>query len=227
MHVLIVEDDELVASGIKAGLELHHCVVDHVRTGRDAQQALEQFNPDVVVLDLGLPDVEGLEVLTQWRAAGIRTPVLILTARDAVQRRIEGLEAGADDYVLKPFDLDELAARLRALVRRSAGRVVAEICHGELTVRPSTGEVLLGDEPVSLSRRELALLEKLLNSRGAVLSEERLKDGLYGMDTEVESNALNVHIYHLRQKLGKQLIITERGVGFRLGPPVRGPEPRT
>ncbi|WP_339805568.1 response regulator transcription factor [uncultured Marinobacter sp.] len=223
MHVLIVEDDELVASGIKAGLELHHCVVDHVRTGREAQQAQEQFNPDVVVLDLGLPDVEGLEVLARWRAAGVRTPVLILTARDAVQRRIEGLEAGADDYVLKPFDLDELAARLRALVRRSAGRVVAEICHGDLTVRPSTGEVLLGEEPVSLSRRELALLEKLLNSRGAVLSEERLKDGLYGMDTEVESNALNVHIYHLRQKLGKQLIITERGVGFRLGPPVRCP----
>lgn len=227
MHVLMVEDDELVASGLKAGLELHHCVVDHVRTGRDAQQALEQYNPDVVVLDLGLPDMDGLEVLAQWRAAGVRTPVLILTARDAVQRRIEGLEAGADDYVLKPFELDELAARLHALVRRSTGRVVAEICHGDLTVRPSTGEVLLADEPISLSRRELALLEKLLNSRGAVLSEDRLKDGLYGMDTDVESNALNVHIYHLRQKLGKNLIITERGVGFRLGPPVLCPGTKT
>lgn len=223
MHVLIVEDDELVASGLKAGLELHHCVTDHVRTGREAQHALEQFNPDVVVLDLGLPDIDGLDVLVQWRARGVHTPVLILTARDAVQRRIDGLEAGADDYVLKPFDLDELAARLHALVRRSAGRAVAEICHGDLTLRPSTGEVILAGEPVSLSRRELALLEKLLNSRGAVLSEERLKDGLYGMDADVESNALNVHIYHLRRKLGKHLIITERGVGYRLGPPLQVP----
>ncbi|MEO9589920.1 MULTISPECIES: response regulator [Marinobacter] len=221
MHVLMVEDDELVASGLRAGLELHHCVVDHVRTGREAQHALKQFNPDVVVLDLGLPDIDGLEVLAQWRAADVHTPVLILTARDAVQRRIEGLEAGADDYVLKPFELDELAARLHALVRRAAGRVVSEICHGDLTLRPSTGEVFLAAEPVELSRRELALLEKLLNARGVVLSEERLKDGLYGMDTEVESNALNVHIHHLRKKFGKKLIITERGVGFRLGPPVR------
>lgn len=227
MHVLMVEDDDLVASGLKAGLELHHCVVDHVRTGREALQALEQFGPDVVVLDLGLPDVDGLEVLSQWRAAGVQTPVLILTARDAVQRRIEGLEAGADDYVLKPFDLDELAARLHALVRRAAGRVVTEICHGDLTLRPSTGEAFLATEPVSLTRRELALLEKLLNARGTVLSEERLKDGLYGMDTEVESNVLNVHIHHLRQKLGKSLIITERGVGFRLGPPVRIPGTKT
>lgn len=219
MHILLVEDDDLVASGLEAGLGLHHCIVDRVRTGREARAALEQFASDVVILDLGLPDGDGLRVLSQWRQQGLDIPVLILTARDEVQERVRGLEAGADDYVLKPFELDELAARLHALVRRAAGRSVSEICHGDLTMRPSTGEVFQAGCPVTLSRRELALLEKLLNARGAVLSEGQLKDSLYGMDANVESNALNVHIYHLRRKLGKGLILTERGLGYRLGAP--------
>ncbi len=219
MHVLLVEDDDLVASGLEAGLELHHCVVDRVRTGREARVALQNFASDVVILDLGLPDGDGLKVLSDWRQQGTDVPVLILTARDAVQSRVAGLEAGADDYVLKPFELDELLARLHALVRRAAGRAAPEICHGDVRMRPSTGEVFRAGAPVSLSRRELALLEKLLNARGAVLSEEQLKDSLYGMEAGVESNALNVHIYHLRRKLGKNLVVTERGLGYRLGKP--------
>ncbi len=225
MHVLLVEDDDLVASGLIAGLELHHCVVDRVGTSRQAQAALDQFECDVVILDLGLPDGNGLQVLSHWRQQGHDLPVLILTARDAVHERVTGLECGADDYVLKPFELDELVARLHALVRRAAGRSLPEISHGALRVRPSTGEVWLHRNAVSLSRREFALLEKLLNAQGRVLTEDQLKDSLYGMDAGVESNALNVHIYHLRRKLGKELIITERGVGYRLGSPVPSESP--
>lgn len=219
MHVLLIEDDDLVASGLEAGLELHHCTVDRVRSAGEARAAMQQFGCDVVILDLGLPDGDGMKLLSTWRQQGVTTPVLILTARDALQDRVQGLEAGADDYVLKPFELDELAARLNALVRRAAGRAVSEVCHGALKVQPASGKVLLWGEPVTLSRRELALLEKLINARGAVLSEDQLKDGLYGMDTSVESNALNVHIYHLRRKLYRDVVITERGLGYRLGPP--------
>lgn len=185
MHVLLVEDDDLVASGLEAGLELHHCTVDQVRTTREARAAMAQFGCDVVILDLGLPDGDGMGLLHHWRHQGITAPVLILTARDAVPDRVRGLEAGADDYVLKPFELDELAARLNALVRRAAGRAVSEVCHGELKVLPDAGQVFLHGQSVALSRRELALLEKLINARGAVLSEDQLKDGLYGMDSSV------------------------------------------
>lgn len=224
MHVLLVEDDELVASGLVAGLELHGFVVDWVSRGRQADQALGLFTADAVILDLGLPDVDGVTMLRKWRDEGNDVPILILTARDALDERIVGLEAGGDDYVLKPFELDELAARLHVLVRRAAGRSVSEIVHGDLVVRPSRGEVLLNGHAVTLSRRELTLLEKFLNARGAVLTEEQLKDGLYGMAADVESNALNVHIYHLRRKLGRELIETVRGVGFRLGPPLAASE---
>jgi len=220
MHVLLVEDDELVASGLIAGLELHGFVIDWMSSIRQAQHAMAHFASDVVILDLGLSDGDGLSVLGRWRAEGNDVPVLILTARDAVSDRVLGLETGADDYVLKPFELDELAARLYALARRAAGRSVTEMVHGDLVVRPSTKEVLLGDCAISLSRRELNLLEKFLNARGAVLSEDQLKNGLYGMQADVVSNTLNVHIYHLRRKLGRDVIETVRGVGFRLGPPL-------
>lgn len=224
MHVLVIEDDDLVASGLEAGLALNHCTVDRVRTAREARAAMDQFGCDVVVLDLGLPDGDGMVLLSEWRQRNVATPILILTARDAVEDRIKGLEAGADDYVLKPFDLDELTARLHALVRRAAGRTVSEMRHGELCVQPRSGKVMLHGERVHLSRRELALLEKLMNARGAVLSEEQLKDGLYGMDASVESNAMNVHIYHLRRKLYRNVVITERGLGYRLGPPPVDPD---
>ncbi|WP_376692137.1 response regulator [Wenzhouxiangella sp. EGI_FJ10409] len=224
MHVLVIEDDDLVASGLEAGLALYHCTVDRVRTAREARAAMDQFGCDVVVLDLGLPDGDGLALLSEWRQRDVAAPVLILTARDAVEDRVKGLEAGADDYVLKPFDLDELTARLHALVRRAAGRTVSEVKHGELIVQPRSGKVMLYGKPVHLSRRELALLERLMNARGAVLSEEQLKDGLYGMDASVESNAMNVHIHHLRRKLYRHVVITERGLGYRLGPPPVEPE---
>jgi len=220
MQLLLIEVDELVAFGLVAGLELDGFVVDHVSNGRQASHAMSLFTPDALILDLGLPDADGMAMLRQWRSEGLNAPVLILTARDALNDRVTGLEAGGDDYVLKPFELDELVARLRALVRRAAGRSVSEIVHGDLIVRPSEGEVRLCDQPVRLSRRELTLLEKFLNARGAVLTEDQLKDSLYGMTTNVESNVLNVHIYHLRKKLGRELIETVRGVGYRLGPPL-------
>lgn len=218
MHVFLVEDDDLVASGLKTGLEMESFVVDRVKTAREAESALETLNTDVIILDLGLPDRDGLELLRQWRQQGISVPVLILTARDALDQRVRGLDGGADDYVLKPFDLDELVARLHALSRRSGGHAQSTIQHGDLLYHPSKGEVQLRGEPVALSRRELLLLEKFLYSGDSLLSENQLKDALYGMDTEIGSNALNVHIHNLRRKLGKNLIQTVRGMGFRLGP---------
>ena len=221
MHVLLVEDDDLLASELKAGLERRHCVVDRVSGAQGARHALENYVCDVAIIDLRLPADNGLSLLVDWRAQGYDIPVLILNAKASVQERVVGLEAGADDYVLKPCDLDELVARLHALVRRSCGRSVPAIHHGDLCLKPSTGEVWLGAELVVLSRRELALLGKLLNARGAVLSEDQLKDGLYGMSANVASNALNVHIYHLRRKLYKRVVVTVRGLGYRLGSPVR------
>ncbi len=218
MHVLLVEDDDLVASGLITGLEMETFVVDRVRTARDADSAITTLNTDVVILDLGLPDGDGQQLLRQWRSRGILTPVLILTARDEREQRIGGLDGGADDYVLKPFDLDELIARLHALVRRSAGLAQAEIQHGPVVYHPAQGEVRLRGQAVAMSRRELLLLEKFLYSGDSLLSEDQLKDALYGMEGEISSNAVNVHIHNLRRKLGKQIILTVRGMGFRLGP---------
>ncbi|MGM0450596.1 MAG: response regulator [Pseudomonadota bacterium] len=219
MHVLLIEDDDLVASGLVSGLEMESFVVDRVTSARSADHAMETVSTDIVILDLGLPDRDGLELLRQWRARGLTVPVLVLTARDAMDDRVTGLESGADDYVLKPFDLDELSARLRALLRRASGQASPAFEHGALRFLPERGEVTLKGVPVSLSRRELLLLEKFLRSGDSLLTEDQLKDALYGMETEIGSNALNVHIHHLRQKLGRELIQTVRGMGYRLGPP--------
>ncbi|MFG6157337.1 response regulator [Halomonas sp. 1390] len=219
MHVLLIEDDALVASGIQAGLGVYDFVVDTVGTMAEARSAMETVSSDVVILDRGLPDGDGMTLLEEWRAAGIDTPVLILTARDAVSDRIEGLHVGADDYLVKPFDLDELVARLLALLRRAAGRSRALVEHGALCLDPVSREVTVAGRPVALSRRELVLLEAFLQAPRSVLSAEQLKDSLYGMNEEVESNALNVHIHHLRRKLGNRVIETVRGLGYRLGPP--------
>jgi DNA-binding response OmpR family regulator len=216
---LIIEDDDLVGRGLRDGLALHGLVADWVRDAAGARLAIEQFACEAVILDLGLPNGDGLSLLREWRGAGLTLPVLILTAADALADRVAGLDAGADDYVLKPFELDELAARLRALRRRAAGHSAPEIRHGGLVYRPATRELWLHGEAITLSRRELALLEKLLNSGNRILSEDQLKDGLYGMDAQVESNALNVHIHHLRRKLGRSIVETVRGEGYRLGPP--------
>jgi len=219
MHVLLIEDDALVASGIQAGLTVHDFVVDHVETIAEARSAMETVSSDAVILDRGLPDGDGLSLLEEWRSAGIATPVLVLTARDAVRDRIEGLQGGADDYLVKPFDLDELVARLQALLRRAAGRSRTLIEHGPLCLDPVAREVTVDGRPVALSRRELVLLETFLQSPRSVLSADQLKDSLYGMNDEVESNALNVHIHHLRRKLGSRVIETVRGLGYRLGKP--------
>ncbi|CAK9890393.1 MULTISPECIES: response regulator [Pseudomonas] len=218
MHVLLCEDDDLIASGISAGLSAQGMTVDRVASAGAAQAMLQAAAFDVMVLDLGLPDEDGLKLLQRLRQQGHSLPVLILTARDAVTDRVEGLLAGGDDYLLKPFDLRELAARLHTLLRRAAGRAVNIIEHGPLSYDPSSRETCLGGRPVDLSRREQALLQALLHNRGRVLSSEQLKDSVYGFGDEVESNALNVHIHHLRRKLGNGIVETVRGLGYRLGP---------
>ncbi|EKN0250806.1 response regulator [Pseudomonas aeruginosa] len=217
MHVLLTEDDDLIASGIVAGLNAQGLTVDRVASAADTQALLQVARFDVLVLDLGLPDEDGLRLLQRLRQQGVDLPVLVLTARDAVTDRVAGLQAGADDYLLKPFDLRELGARLHTLQRRSAGRCVNVIEHGRLSYDPSTRETWLDGRPVELSRREQALLQALLNNRGRILSGEQLKDSVYGFGDEVESNALNVHIHHLRRKLGNAIVQTVRGLGYRLG----------
>ena len=218
MHVLLTEDDDLIASGIVAGLSAQALTVNRVASAADTQALLQVARFDVLVLDLGLPDEDGLRLLQRLRQQGVDLPVLVLTARYAVTDRVAGLQAGADDYLLKPFDLRELGARLHTLQRRSAGRCVNVIEHGRLSYDPSTRETWLDGRPVELSRREQALLQALLNNRGRILSGEQLKDSVYGFGDEVESNALNVHIHHLRRKLGNAIVQTVRGLGYRLGP---------
>jgi two-component system, OmpR family, response regulator QseB len=218
MRVLLIEDDELVASGLAAGLRLHGFTVDHAGTAGLAEAALAGGTHfDLAVLDLGLPDEDGIALLVRWRARGVDLPVLVLTARDAVAHRVKGLQSGADDYLLKPFELDELVARLQVLLRRSAGRAVDRIDHGPVTFEPATGEVRLHGQVVELARREKALLHALLRHPRHVLTAQQLHDSLYGFGDEVESNALNVHIHHLRRKLGPGIVETVRGVGYRLG----------
>lgn len=219
MHVLLIEDDTLVGSGIRSGLEVAGFTVDWVTSAEQARLSLAAVDSDVVVLDLGLPDTDGLALLREWRRRDNPVPVLVLTARDAVADRVTGLQAGADDYLLKPFDLDELSARLQALLRRAAGRAAGLIEHGRVCFDPVSRQVWRDGREVELTRREFALLGKLLHARRAILSLEQLKDTLYGLDTDVESNAVNVHIYNLRRKLGPGLIRTVRGLGYRLGEP--------
>lgn len=217
MHVLLVEDDALVAHGVAAGLRLHGFTVDAVDTAAHARAAIATTEFDLAVLDLGLPDADGVALLADWRAGGLQLPVLVLTARDAVAHKVAGLRAGADDYLLKPFDLDELVARLHALLRRTAGRTTDRIVHEGLEFDAASGELWVHGRPVELSRRERTLLAALLQQPRRILSPEQLRDRLYGMAQEVESNAVNVHVHHLRRKIGPGIVETVRGVGFRLG----------
>jgi DNA-binding response OmpR family regulator len=214
MRLLLVEDDTLLGDGVRTGLQQSGFVVDWVKDGQAAKLALQAELYALVVLDLGLPRLSGLELLKWLRTSGITTPVLILTARDTVADRVTGLDAGADDYLIKPFDLDELAARIRALLRRAGGRAAPLIVHGKLEVDPASRQVMLEGKPVELSPREFAILLVLLESAGRALSREQLEQGLYGWGDEVESNAVEVHIHHLRKKLGAELIRTIRGVGY-------------
>lgn len=216
MHVLIIEDDELIARGLVAGLQAHGMVADAVATAAAAETALATSHCDALVLDLGLPDMDGMLLLRRWRECRFAMPILILTARDAVEDRVAGLHAGADDYMVKPFDLTELAARLHALLRRAAGRSVNVIEAGRVRFDPASGDVWIDGQAVVLTRRESALLASLMQARGRCLRAEQLKDSLYGFDIEIESNALSVHIHNLRRKLGTGVIETVRGRGYRI-----------
>ncbi|GAB6040976.1 response regulator [Endothiovibrio diazotrophicus] len=216
MRLLLVEDDTLLGDGIRAGLAQEGFAVDWLTNGQEALAALLSDHFDLVVLDLGLPDLPGLEVLRRLRGEGRDLPVLILTARDAVADRVAGLDAGADDYLTKPFDLEELNARIRALLRRAGGRASPLLSHGALSLDPAARTVTLDEAPVELSRREYAVLHTLLEHRGKVLSKNQLEEALYGWEMEVESNTLEVYIHHLRKKLGSTLIRTVRGVGYTI-----------
>jgi DNA-binding response OmpR family regulator len=214
MRILIVEDDRLLGDGIKAGLTQAGFSADWVEDGVAADAALRTGSPAAVVLDLGLPRLGGLELLRRMRAARNKTPVLILTARDAVEDRVKGLDAGADDYVVKPFDLHELAARLRALIRRSAGEAAPVLRVGDVELDPATRRVQFKGRPVELPAREFALLHALMLNTERVLTRDQLSEKLYAWGEEVESNAIDVHVHHLRRKLAPQLIRTVRGVGY-------------
>jgi DNA-binding response OmpR family regulator len=217
MRILVVEDDTLIARGIVSGLRAYGLTADTVPSAAQAELALAHTACDAVVLDRGLPDGDGLTLLGRLRQRGNTVPVLLLTARDAVEDRIGGLQAGADDYLVKPFDLGELVARLHALIRRTGGRSTNLMEVGPLRFDPSNGEVWLAGEPVELSRRESTLLANLIQADGRCLSTEQIKDRLYGLDQDVASNAVNVHVHHLRRKLGPDVVETVRGLGYRFG----------
>lgn len=216
MRVLVVEDDALLGDAIQAGLRQQGFVADWVRDGVAADLALEGGTHDAAVLDIGLPRRTGLEVLARLRGRRSKVPVLILTARDTVEDRIAGLDAGADDYLVKPFDMGELAARLRALTRRAGGSPSATLAVGNLTLDPASREVTWRGEPRSLSRKEFALLHAFMLAAGKVLTRAELEDRLYGWGEEIESNALEVHLHHLRRKLFPGVVETIRGVGYRM-----------
>ncbi|HEX6321205.1 MAG TPA: response regulator transcription factor [Burkholderiales bacterium] len=216
MRLLLVEDDAMIGESVCEGLAQEGHAVDWVRDGAAADAAIVAQPYGAVLLDLGLPRRDGLDVLRALRARRNDVPVLILTARDGVADRVRGLDAGADDYVVKPFDLDELSARVRALTRRAAGRSVPTVEHGPITLKPATREVHVDGRPVVLSGREYALLEALTERPGIVLSRAQLEERLYGWDAEVASNAIEVHVHNLRRKLGADLIRNERGVGYSI-----------
>lgn len=219
MRLLLIEDDPMIGAGVQQALRQEGYAVDWVRDGVAAELAVGDNPYDLLLLDLGLPRRDGIELLTRLRASGNKLPVLVLTARDTVADRIRGLDAGADDYLVKPFDLDELAARIRALLRRQRGEAAPLITLGMLQVDPARHEVTLAGEPVHLSAREFGLLRALLEEPGKPLSRAQLEERLYGWNEEVESNAVEVYIHALRRKLGAEWIRNLRGVGYYLAEP--------
>lgn len=216
MRLLLVEDDPMVGEGIRRGLRLDNFAVDWVRDGRASELALANDVYDLMILDLGLPRKNGLELLRQLRDQGSELPVLIVTARDAVEDKVAGLNAGADDYLVKPFDLDELKARIHAVLRRRSGRSRPSIVYGTLVLDPIGRQVTLNGLAVELSTKEFALLRALMTDPGAVLSRAELEEALYGWEEEVGSNAVEVHIHNLRRKLGSRVVLNVRGAGYRV-----------
>lgn len=214
MRLLLVEDDELLGDAVKAGLTQFGYVVDWLKDGETARSAIKSESFELIILDLGLPKLSGLGFLQAIRNEGNSTPVIILTARDSVEDRVKGLDSGADDYLTKPFDLNELSARVRALVRRSQGRADSVLQYRNITLDPAAHSVYIDEVIVNVPRREFSLLQKLLENSGQVLSREQLMQSIYGWDEDVDSNALEVHIHNLRKKLNANFIRTIRGVGY-------------
>jgi two-component system, OmpR family, response regulator QseB len=217
MRILVVEDDPILSDGLRAGLSLTGATVDTVASCEDADAAIAASCYSAVVLDIMLPDGSGLDVLRKLRGRHDTTPVLLLTARDSVGDKVSGLDSGADDYLAKPFDLDELAARLRAIVRREAGRAAPTLTYGSIELSPADLSATINGEPMNLSRREFAILSALMERPAQVRSRAELEERLYGWQEFVESNAVEVHIHNLRAKIGKDTILTLRGVGYRMG----------
>jgi two-component system, OmpR family, response regulator QseB len=219
MRLLLVEDNDSIGKGIHTGLTQAGYAVDWVKDGLTAQSALQTEDYDAAVLDIGLPKQSGLEVLSDLRAKGNAIPVLILTARDSVNDRIIGLDHGADDYMVKPFDLDELNARLRAITRRSTGRSSPKLVHGDIELDPASHTVIHNGSVVEIPPRAFAILQALLENAGRVMSRTRLEESMYSWKDELESNAVEVHIHTIRKALGKDLIRTIRGVGYIVDKP--------
>jgi two-component system OmpR family response regulator/two-component system response regulator QseB len=216
MRFLLVEDDRMIGDSLRAALRMEGHAVDWVRDAAAARSTLTSERFDLVLLDLGLPQGNGLDVLRELRARGDATPVIVLTARDGPGDKVAGLDAGADDYLVKPFDLDELGARIRAVLRRQAGRAVPLLTHRGVSLDPATRQVTHAGQPVLLSAREYAVLELLMQRPGAVLSRAQIEDRLYGWGEEIESNAVSVYVHQLRRKLGSGFIRSMRGVGYFL-----------
>ncbi len=217
MRILLIEDDPQIGDGLYRGLQKHNMTVDWFKTGHHGQEAMSAAPYDAAVLDLGLPDIDGLEILAHWRRYGCNTPVLILTARDALPERLAGLNGGADDYLCKPFALDEVAVRLAVLVRRSQGRAAAILSYGSLSLDTAAKTATLQEKPLVLTQREYMLLELLLSQPTHIHSRAQIEDKLYGWSQEVESNAVEVHIHKMSKKIGSTFIQTQRGLGYRLG----------
>ncbi|MBI0278416.1 two-component system response regulator QseB [Hafnia alvei] len=217
MRVLLIEDDKLIGDGIKAGLIKMGFSVDWFTEGKQGLSALDSAPYDAVVLDLSLPGMDGLDILRSWRQNGHDEPVLILTARDALEQRVAGLQQGADDYLCKPFALIEVAARLQALIRRRHGQVQTTLNHGSVSLDPINLTVTYNNEPIYLKPKEFALLELLLRNEGRVLPRPLIEEKIYNWDDDVSSNAIEVHIHHLRKKFGSSFIRTVHGIGYTLG----------
>lgn len=217
MRILLIEDDVLIGDGLLHGLQNLGMVVDWFRSGNEGRAALSQAPYDAVVLDLGLPEMDGMDILQYWRAKKLLAPVLILTARDALENRLDGLNAGADDYLIKPFSLEEVAARLNALIRRNRGIGSSKITYGALQLDSVTRTASLHGKVLDLTAREWMLLDLFLGSVGRILTRGMIEEKLYSWDQEIESNAIEVHIHHLRKKIGSRFIHTKRGLGYVLG----------
>ncbi|APC13785.1 MULTISPECIES: quorum sensing response regulator transcription factor QseB [Providencia] len=217
MRILLIEDDRLIGDGLKVGLTQLGFSVDWFMDGKLGQLALFDAPYDAVVLDLSLPNIDGMDILAHWRKQGRDEPVLILTARDALEQRVQGLQRGADDYLCKPFALMEVMARLQALIRRRSGQLTPKLTHGDVEMDPSGMTVTVKGEPVQLKGKELALLSLFMHNPNKILSRGLIEEKLYNWEEEVSSNSVEVHIHHLRRKLGNTFIRTVHGVGYRLG----------